>query len=46
MLFTTDHKTKFGNLTLISDREVLIAAGFGGVKNLVKRLNKGDQQLS
>jgi methylated-DNA-[protein]-cysteine S-methyltransferase len=46
MLFTTDHKTKFGNLTLISDREVLIAAGFGGVKNLVKRLNKVDQQKS
>jgi methylated-DNA-[protein]-cysteine S-methyltransferase len=42
MLSQTSHKTPVGNLYLISDEHVLLAAGFEGFDELIARMDKND----
>ena len=48
MLLSTNLKTPVGELSLIADEDILIAAGFSGVANLISRLDtqSAEQKLS
>ena len=48
MLLTTNLKTPVGELSLIADEDILIAAGFSGIANLISRLDtrSAEQKLS
>ncbi|MFM8190888.1 MAG: methylated-DNA--[protein]-cysteine S-methyltransferase [Candidatus Nanopelagicus sp.] len=48
MLLSTSLKTPVGELSLIADEDILIAAGFSGIANLISRLDKltAGQKLS
>ncbi|MBM3731223.1 MAG: methylated-DNA--[protein]-cysteine S-methyltransferase [Actinobacteria bacterium] len=48
MLLSTSLKTPVGELSLIADEDILIAAGFSGIANLISRLDKHttEQKLS
>ena len=45
MLLTTSMKTPVGSLQLIAHEHVLLAAGFGPLRELVARLDKSDFEL-
>lgn len=45
MLFTAIQKTPMGSLHLVSHEHVLLAAGFGQLRELVARLDKSDYEL-
>lgn len=45
MLLTTSMKTPIGSLQLIAHEHVLLAAGFGPLRELVARLDKSDFEL-
>ena len=45
MLFTATQKTPLGSLQLVSHEHVLLAAGFGQLRELVARLDKSDYEL-
>ena len=42
MLFQATHKTPVGELFLVSDEHILLAAGFHGFKDLFTRMDKAD----
>lgn len=48
MLLSTNFKTPVGELSLIADEDILIAAGFSGIANLISRLDTKsvEQKLS
>lgn len=48
MLLSTSLKTPVGELSLIADEDILIAAGFSGIANLISRLDTrtAEQKLS
>jgi methylated-DNA-[protein]-cysteine S-methyltransferase len=48
VLLSTNLKTPVGELSLIADEDILIAAGFSGVANLISRLDtkSAEQKLS
>ncbi len=45
MLFTSTHKTPVGQLSLIARDQILLAAGFRGVEDLIVRLDEADALL-
>ena len=45
MLLTASHKTPVGTLQLIANEHVLLAAGFGPLRDLSARLDKSDYDL-
>jgi methylated-DNA-[protein]-cysteine S-methyltransferase len=45
MLFTAIQKTPLGSLQLVAHEHVLLAAGFGSLRELVARLEKSDYDL-
>ena len=45
MLLTTSMKTPVGSLQLIAHEHVLLAAGFGPLRELIARLDKSDFEL-
>jgi methylated-DNA-[protein]-cysteine S-methyltransferase len=45
VLFTSTHKTPVGQLSLIARDQILLAAGFRGVEDLIVRLDEADALL-